>query len=662
MNPRPDVKPYDALLLLSFGGPEKPEDVVPFLENVTRGRGIPRERLDQVGEHYFLFGGKSPINDQNRALHRRAREGPRRAGHRPAGLLRQPQLGPLPRRHARADDRRRRPAGRGHRHVGVLVVVVVPAVPREPLRRGRADPGRAAPRQAAAVLQPPGLRRAGRRRLPRRAGRAARRAATRAPARLRHPLRSRPRWPRPAAPRTRPASRAGPTSRQHRSAVDEVAAPGAASRPGARHRHDLVYCSRSGAPSTPWLEPDVNDHLEQLATDGVSAVVLVPIGFVSDHMEVIYDLDTEAMATAERLGHARPCAPRPPASTRGSWRWCATSCWSGPPPSGASSRERPAVGSMPAGPDVCGVGLLPQPARRRVRPCAGATRDATRSQPARPRPRRRPRGCRPGPRDAARRHRRRRHQDQRRRRGHRGRPRGRGADPRPDHRGSAPTTRSWARRATTAPAPAGCAGSSTRSTAPSTTSTASPDCAVSVAAEVDGEVVAGAVVTIPTGVEYAAALGPRRHPRRPAHRRPAHPAARRAPGPDRLRLPARGPRAPGRLRGRGCCPRCATSAGWAPARSTCATSPTAAPTATSRPGRSRWDWSAGGLVLREAGGRFEPARRHPRLRRIRRAVRSWWAPRRTAGTTFVEALASRGVRGLTGRLVGRAGPRPGVRE
>src|SRR3546814_4754566 len=65
---QPDVTPYDALLLVSFGGPEKPEDVVPFLENVTRGRGIPRERLVEVGEHYFGFGGKSPINDQNRAL------------------------------------------------------------------------------------------------------------------------------------------------------------------------------------------------------------------------------------------------------------------------------------------------------------------------------------------------------------------------------------------------------------------------------------------------------------------------------------------------------------------------------------------------------------------------------------------------------------------
>ncbi|MGW1139420.1 ferrochelatase, partial [Streptomyces zhihengii] len=63
-----DPAPYDALLLLSFGGPEGPDDVVPFLENVTRGRGIPTERLKEVGQHYFLFGGVSPINAQNRAL------------------------------------------------------------------------------------------------------------------------------------------------------------------------------------------------------------------------------------------------------------------------------------------------------------------------------------------------------------------------------------------------------------------------------------------------------------------------------------------------------------------------------------------------------------------------------------------------------------------
>ncbi|MFJ5834700.1 ferrochelatase, partial [Streptomyces sp. NPDC093089] len=68
MSDQHDPAPYDALLLFSFGGPEGPDDVVPFLENVTRGRGIPKERLREVGQHYFLFGGVSPINDQNRAL------------------------------------------------------------------------------------------------------------------------------------------------------------------------------------------------------------------------------------------------------------------------------------------------------------------------------------------------------------------------------------------------------------------------------------------------------------------------------------------------------------------------------------------------------------------------------------------------------------------
>ncbi len=71
---------------------------------------------------------------------------------------------------------------------------------------------------------------------------------------------------------------------------------------GHRHATELVYCSRSGAPHVPWLEPDVNDRLDELALEGVRGVVVVPIGFVSDHMEVVYDLDTEARATAERLG------------------------------------------------------------------------------------------------------------------------------------------------------------------------------------------------------------------------------------------------------------------------------------------------------------------------------------------------------------------------
>ena len=88
---------------------------------------------------------------------------------------------------------------------------------------------------------------------------------------------------------------------QHRDRAAEVTRQ-VGVRLGHPYEHDLVYCSRSGPPQVPWLEPDVNDHLERLHTDGITSAVLIPIGFVSDHMEVIYDLDTEALATAERLG------------------------------------------------------------------------------------------------------------------------------------------------------------------------------------------------------------------------------------------------------------------------------------------------------------------------------------------------------------------------
>ena len=92
----PDTAPYDALLLVSFGGPEKPDDVVPFLRNVTAGRDIPDARLEEVGEHYFEFGGRSPINDQNRDLIDAIKADLWANGIDAAGLLGQPQLGPLP--------------------------------------------------------------------------------------------------------------------------------------------------------------------------------------------------------------------------------------------------------------------------------------------------------------------------------------------------------------------------------------------------------------------------------------------------------------------------------------------------------------------------------------------------------------------------------------
>ena len=245
---QPDPSPYDALLLVSFGGPEKPEDVVPFLENVTRGRGIPRERLEEVGEHYFQFGGRSPINDQNRAFLAALREDLAGAGHRPAGLLGQPQLGPLPHRHGGADGRRRDHPGRLLRDQRLLVVLQLPAVPREPLRRRRGRRERPAPGQAAALLQPPRLRGAGGRRHAGRAGRAAGRGARRGPPRVRHPLdpavdergqRARRRRVRRAAPQRRHRGRrAGP----------------AGDRPPARARARLLLAVR-GRRTSPGSSP-----------------------------------------------------------------------------------------------------------------------------------------------------------------------------------------------------------------------------------------------------------------------------------------------------------------------------------------------------------------------------------------------------------------------
>ncbi len=184
----PDLEPYDALLLVSFGGPEKPDDVVPFLRNVTAGQGHPRRAAR--GGRRALLRVRRPQPDQRPEPRPGRRDQGRPVGqrHRPAGLLGQPQLGPLPARGTRADEGRRGDPGRGPADQRLLVVQRLPPVPREPRRRRREGPGGAADRPAAALLQPPGLRRADGRRDPRRPGRAARgRAPRRAPG-LRHAL------------------------------------------------------------------------------------------------------------------------------------------------------------------------------------------------------------------------------------------------------------------------------------------------------------------------------------------------------------------------------------------------------------------------------------------------------------------------------------------
>ena len=290
----PDPRPYDALLLVSFGGPEGPDDVVPFLENVTRGRGIPRERLEEVGEHYFGFGGRSPINDQNRAFLAALREDLAGAGIDLPVYWGNRNWDPY------LTDTIKQMAADGITRAACFVTSayasysscrqyrenlfdavqgVEDAPQLDKLRLYFNHPGFVEPMVDATLAALADLP-----------------DDVRESAHLAFVTHS---IPESMSAGSGPEGGAYP--RQHRSVVDEVVER-VRQETGRRHRHELVFCSRSGAPHIPWLEPDINDHLQHLSDEGAPAVVMVPIGFVSDHMEVVYDLDTEAMATAEKLG------------------------------------------------------------------------------------------------------------------------------------------------------------------------------------------------------------------------------------------------------------------------------------------------------------------------------------------------------------------------
>ncbi|HSK22228.1 MAG TPA: ferrochelatase [Egicoccus sp.] len=279
--------PYDAILLVSFGGPEQQADVIPFMERVTAGRGIPRERLEEVSQHYFRFGGRSPINDQNRALKAAledllAAEGPDLPvywGNRNWHPLLADSLREM------RDDR-----------VGRALCFVTSAYSsysgcrqyREDLAAARAEVGEGAPEldKLRVYYNHPGF-------VTPQVG-IVERALALLPAEVRdeaHLV-----FTTHSIPRT--MSRHSDYEVQHYETCRLVAD----AFPG--RRWQLAYNSRSGPAHVPWLEPDINDHLERLAADGVRAVVVVPIGFISDHMEVIYDLDVEAAETAQRLGLA----------------------------------------------------------------------------------------------------------------------------------------------------------------------------------------------------------------------------------------------------------------------------------------------------------------------------------------------------------------------
>ncbi|WP_436762029.1 ferrochelatase [Streptosporangium sp. V21-05] len=282
---------YDALLVVSFGGPEKPDDVMPFLENVVRGRGIPRERLLEVEAHYQRFGGASPINQQCRDLIAAV----------------EPTVG-LPvywgnrNWHPYLEDTLRRMASDGVRRAAAFVTSAYGSYSACRQYLDDIALARAAVEGAPEVVKlrhyfdHPGFvaamadhTREALDRLPAGLGDSARLVFTA------HSI--------PASMAATAGPGGGAYEAQLRRAAAlvtaEVRGDGGSGGDKADGAWDLVWQSRSGAPHIPWLEPDVCDHLLEV---DAPAVVLVPIGFVSDHMEVVYDLDVEAAETARKIG------------------------------------------------------------------------------------------------------------------------------------------------------------------------------------------------------------------------------------------------------------------------------------------------------------------------------------------------------------------------
>jgi ferrochelatase len=296
----------DAILLASFGGPEGQDDVLPFLRNVTQGRGVPDERLEDVAHHYRANGGVSPINGQNRALiaaleaelARRGIDLPVYWGNR--------NWSPYTTEAVRAAHRD------GHRHLLALVTSAYTSYSGvgqylEDFQRALDETGLADEVSITKLREyfdhpgfvgpfVEGVRDA------------LARIADERPGAETHVLFVTHSIPTAAARASGPSfGPGGAYVAQHLAvarAILEQAAP-------AGTPWSLVYQSRSGSPSQPWLEPDINAAIDGLAADGVEALVIVPIGFVSDHMEVLWDLDTEAAETAADHGMLAVRVPTP---------------------------------------------------------------------------------------------------------------------------------------------------------------------------------------------------------------------------------------------------------------------------------------------------------------------------------------------------------------
>lgn len=301
--------PYDAVLLLGFGGPEGQDDVIPFLRNVTAGRGIPDERLEEVAHHYRHFGGVSPINEHNREL-KAALDAELAA----RGLSLPVYWG----------NRNWMPyvvdalsAAHADGHTRLLAIATSAYSSYSSCRQYREDLADAIEDTALVgevqidkvrqFFDHPGFV------APFAEGVGAALDRLHADGFVDDEIEvlfSTHSIPNSDADRSGPPERelgpGGAYVAQHLAVAEEIMR-----RLGAGNAWQLVYQSRSGPPQVPWLEPDINDALAELPDRGRTAVLIVPLGFVSDHMEVLWDLDTEALETASELGLTAIRTPTP---------------------------------------------------------------------------------------------------------------------------------------------------------------------------------------------------------------------------------------------------------------------------------------------------------------------------------------------------------------
>jgi ferrochelatase len=272
---------FDALLIVSFGGPEKHEDVLPFLENVLRGKNVPRERMLEVAEHYYHFDGRSPINDQNRQLLAAVEQEFKAHGVKMRVYWGNRNWRPL------LPDTLRQMKADGARRAAALVTSAFGSY--SGCRQYREDIARA---QQASGTEDLTIEK-----LPNFCDRPEFVEAM--TERLRGAMEELPGAEKVVfTAHSIPVSMAeqSPYVRQLKAASAAVAAACGV------NDWELVYQSRSGPPTQPWLAPDVCEHLRALRAAGVEKVIVCPIGFLSDHMEVLYDLDTEARAVCEEIG------------------------------------------------------------------------------------------------------------------------------------------------------------------------------------------------------------------------------------------------------------------------------------------------------------------------------------------------------------------------